>query len=313
MGSEKGRSLISAYRSLAITASTSGFEKLLDEGKNEQQMKKWLKFQRNLVQEYKIVSRNANEAEKILKSYNFHTLQCKICAETVGRFKNVITSLLPMVAIAYIDSDSIKHYIENYVIPEDKHYVGIDQYEHKVIKNSNMVMWCRSTTNIECKIVKSSKNMPCVKLSHDSESYVISGLNLMENDLKNTTDILENFVEFFNYDKDIGFLMGVPHPEADFKDPVESFNLIWQSIPNSINLISNFGLLKCKINNDSDFKPVLSYWGKKNLKVEELRTQIMKKLEDEHKMIRQKRKAIDEAMEEDEDLKEYINKRLRIS
>ena len=27
-GSEKGRSLISAYRSLAITASTSGFEKL---------------------------------------------------------------------------------------------------------------------------------------------------------------------------------------------------------------------------------------------------------------------------------------------
>ena len=28
VGSEKGRSLISAYRSLAITASTSGFEKL---------------------------------------------------------------------------------------------------------------------------------------------------------------------------------------------------------------------------------------------------------------------------------------------
>ena len=28
VGSEKGRSLISAYRNLAITASTSGFEKL---------------------------------------------------------------------------------------------------------------------------------------------------------------------------------------------------------------------------------------------------------------------------------------------
>ena len=148
-----------------------------------------------------------------------------------------------------------------------------------------------------------STKIPFAKLSSDSESYFIFGLDLREKNLEESRKSIEEIIKIVKRDENIRVLICVTINPSKHKALVrsvaESLNLIWYPIQNpSINLISDFSLHIRKVSHtENQPNKVLTFWGRKNL------------IKEENEFLKEKERRIRKAEDQDEELKDFLRQK----